>query len=131
MMKCYDTACAEAKKRGYTNPPVLFRMNEDDIDRHPFIDEDPDTVLFYRFLFEILTGRTFETECGSMDCTRISVSRSIIDAWYANWMYAGNDSAGLSMMIALSGPKSPEDLPDGMVLLEPGAIVLRDGKEWY
>ena len=98
---------------------VKIIVSDEAIKENPFITKDGE-ALFYRYVCDLF-GVSYDN-IKSIDCCKVNVASNIQDAWY-NYANENNmDSVGLTMMLAISGPKALKELDDNTIELEEGAI---------
>lgn len=101
------------------NDYMIIRLTDEEVKSNPFMTKEGKAP-FYRLVCEKI-GLDFDN-IKSLDCTKINVARNIQDAWYDYAKENDITTFDLTMCLAMSGPKAPEELEENTVELEDGVI---------
>lgn len=91
---------------------------------HPFVKNGhPD---FYKALFYAVTGKTYDPDCKSLDCTKINVAKNIQEFWFDDVRAHGLPESALAIQLCFNGPKVDFELQNDQVEILDQAFTFAD-----
>lgn len=106
---------------------MIYTLTEKAAEDHPYIKDGK--AAFYRFLFETLTGLSYDEHCENIDCTKITIAQNLQLMWYASADKQGIHRTDLTMELAISGPKVEYELENYQVNVPDGSITFKKNDE--
>lgn len=98
-------------------------LTTEQINENPFITTDGKAA-FYNLVRELFKTDTQEVDV--IDCTKINVSKNIMDSWYDYAEKYNLDKTDLTMGICMMGPKAKDDLDDNTIEIQDGCFTFKN-----